>query len=437
MANPIACFLPTASRILKSSLFRAAGTYGFFSLINSAIPFFLLPVMTRYLTPGDYGIVAVFGVMVSLLVPFIGMNAHGAYSRAYFAPDRFDSAKYMGTVIIFSLTTWIVAFVLFGIFSAPLSALFTFPSGWTWAVPVVALGTLLPQIVQVSWQVREQPRPYGIFQNARTLTEVAGALLFVVLLGMGWQGRVLSRVLVSVFFACVGGYILVRKKWLTLSFDRAYLSHALRYGIPLIPHSLAGILNTSIDRLFITHMVGIADTGLYTVGYQIGTVIGLAATAFNQAYVPWLFRKLNENSVQEKIKIVRFTYLHFLVIVVSAISLGYFAPFLMRVLVGVQFQGSATYVIWIALGYAFNGMYYMVVNYIFYAEKTYLLAMVTFIGAMINVVFNYFFIRWNGAIGAAQATSLMYFLSFLLVWFLSSRVYPMPWRQALKRSINL
>ncbi|GAB1400783.1 hypothetical protein MASR1M66_22380 [Aminivibrio sp.] len=71
----------------------------------------------------------------------------------------------------------------------------------------------------------------------------------------------------------MGLYILLQKKWLSFSFDKAYLAHALRFGIPLIPHSLAGILNTSIDRLFITHMVGIADTGLYTVGYQIGTVI--------------------------------------------------------------------------------------------------------------------------------------------------------------------
>lgn len=423
-------------RAFRSSLFRAAGTYGFFSLVNSAIPFFLLPVMTRYLTPDDYGIVAIFGVMISLLTPFIGMNAHGAYSRAYFAPDRFDSAKYMGTIIIFSLATWIVACVLFGVFRTPLSALFTFPSNWMWVVPLVALGALLPQIVQVSWQVREQPRAYGIFQNARTLSEVSVALVFVVLFGMGWQGRVLSRVLVSVLSACVGLYILFRKRWLVFSFDRTYLSHALRFGIPLIPHSLAGILNTSIDRLFITHMVGIADTGLYTVGYQIGAFIGLAATAFNQAYVPWLFRKLNMNSEQENIKIVKFTYLYFFVIISAALLLGALAPFLMKVLLGVQFQGSAVYVIWIALGYAFNGSYYMVVNYIFYAEKTYILAMVTFTGASINVVFNYFFIRLNGAVGAAQATSLMYFFTFLFVWFLSSKVYSMPWRKALKRKIN-
>lgn len=432
MVNPTPRVINLVSQILKSSLFRAAGTYGFFSLINSAIPFFLLPVMTRYLTPDDYGIVAIFGVMVSLLVPFVGMNAHGAYSRAYFAPERFDSSKYMGTVIMFSLVTWIFACALFGIFRGSLSALFTFPSEWIWAVPVVAFGTLMPQIVQVSWQVREQPRDYGIFQNARTFSEVGGALLFVVLLGMGWQGRVLSRVFVSVFFSCAGLYILFRKKWLCFRFDRDYLSHALRFGIPLIPHSLAGILNKSIGRLFITHMVGIADTGLYTVGYQIGAIIGLAATAFNQAYVPWLFRKLNMNSEQEKKKIVKFTYAYFLVILGSAVGLAVLAPLLMRVLVGMQFQGSIIYVIWIALGYSFTGMYYMVVNYIIYSEKTQLLALTTFLGALINIVLNYFFIKLNGAVGAAQATALTHLITFLFVWYLSSKVYRMPWLEALR-----
>lgn len=433
MSNFVKKILTLSSGVWRSGLFRAAGTYGLFSLINSAVPFFLLPVMTRYLTPEDYGIVAVFGVMVSLLIPFVGLNSCGSFSRAYFAPDRFNSGRYMGTVIIFSLITWIIVCTLSGAFNTSLSAFFSFPSDWMWAIPVTALAAILSQVMQVSWQVRERPMSYGIFQNARTISEVGCALLFVVILGMGWRGRVLSRVLVSLFFACTSLYILIRKKWFVFSFDKAYLSHALRFGIPLIPHSLAGILNTSIDRLFITNMIGIADTGLYTVGYQMGAVIGLAAAAFNQAYVPWLFRKLNMNSEREKVTIVRFTYLYFFVIISAAFILGALAPLLMDILVGTKFQGSSAYVIWIALGYSFDGMYYMVVNYIFYVEKTHLLAMVTFMGALVNVFLNYFFIKFNGAVGAAQATSLVYLISFLIVWYLSSRVCPMPWRKFFKK----
>ncbi|NLK71578.1 MAG: flippase, partial [Clostridiales bacterium] len=82
---------------------------------------------------------------------------------------------------------------------------------------------------------------------------------------------------------------------------------------------------------------------------------------------------------------------------------------------------------WIALSYAFDGMYKMVVNYIFYAQKTYILAWITFLAAGINIILNYLLIKINGAIGAAQATTATFALQFLLTWFLSSRVYKMPW----------
>ena len=187
MKTPTSSVIALGSKIFKSSLFRAAGTYGFFSLLNKVIPFLLLPVMTRYLTPEDYGFVAVFGVMVTIATPFIGFSTHGAYSRAYFAPERFDSAMYLGTVIFFVLTTGLAMQSFFYVFRDVLSGVFSFPEAWLWIVPIVAISSVFRQITLVSWQVREKPRPYGLFQNGQTLCEVTGALFFVVLMGMGWR----------------------------------------------------------------------------------------------------------------------------------------------------------------------------------------------------------------------------------------------------------
>lgn len=75
---------------------------------------------------------------------------------------------------------------------------------------------------------------------------------------------------------------------------------------------------------------------------------------------------------------------------------------------------------------------FMVVNYIFYVKKTYILAWITFLSAAINIVLNYFLIRANGAIGAAQATAITFFVSFILTWILSAKVYNMPWLLKIK-----
>ena len=112
---------------------------------------------------------------------------------------------------------------------------------------------------------------------------------------------------------------------------------------------------------------------------------------------------------------------------IGTLVFGISAPWLLAFLVGPAFKASYVYILWIALGFAFTGMYFMVVNYIFYAEKTHYLAIASISMSLLNVFLNYIFIKLNGPIGAAQATTITSFCTFLLVWYLSSKVYNMPW----------
>jgi Na+-driven multidrug efflux pump len=79
----------------------------------------------------------------------------------------------------------------------------------------------------------------------------------------------------------------------------------------------------------------------------------------------------------------------------------------------------------------------MVVNYIFYLKKTYFIATATIITASINIVLNYFLIKHNGAIGAAQATAISFTIEFILIWILSSILYKMPWLFFIKTKKNI
>jgi O-antigen/teichoic acid export membrane protein len=175
-------------------------------------------------------------------------------------------------------------------------------------------------------------------------------------------------------------------------------------------------------------MVGIADTGVYTVGFQMGMIIEILASSFNKAYAPWLYRQLGENDAAKKREIVGFTYLYFGGILVFALLLSLFMPWFLSFFVGREFAGAARYTPWIAAGFAFSGMYYMVANYVFYGGATHLLAWVTFVTAGLNIVLNYVLIKANGAVGAAQASAAAFLVSFLLTWVLGAKACPMPWR---------
>lgn len=416
--------------LLKSSLIRCAGTYGFFSLLNSAIPFFMLPVLTRYLTPEAYGYVATFNIMLALALPFIGLSFDGAYARAYFAKGRYKDDVYLGTVLlVIILDTFVAAIVLF-LFSNQISHLFMFPRNWLPAAVAVTFANSIVNNVLRTWQVRNQPRWYGLFLNSRTLTEATAAIIMVVLLHKSWQGRITANLLTAATFAVLGLYIVIRNHRVVFKIDKNCLKHALSFGVPLIPHGLSVTLNASIGKILISHMVSVAETGVFTAGFQIGNIVSLCGSAFNLAYGPWVFNKLNHDTTDKK-KIVMINYICFVISVVFAVALGFIAPYFMSVFLGRAFSGSYIFVTWVALGAAFQTMYFIVANFIFYSNRTYYIAIATVATTIINIIMNYIFIGKYGSIGSAQASTITYFIQFIFVWFIASKVYPMPWKKTM------
>lgn len=420
-------------RIFNSSLFRSAGIYTITQVINSAIPFLLMPILTQYLTPADYGIVAMFGVLVSLVAPFTGLSINGAIARQYYERDETDMPRYISNCLLLLFGSTIVVGIIIYLFAEPISKVASFPVQWMWAVIIVSGAQFINLINLTLWQVRVKPISYGSYQISQTLLNLGISLWFVVGLGMNWQGRIQAQIITFSTFAIFGLLLLYRNGWIKFKVDKDYIKSALNFGIPLIPHSLGIVMMTMTDRIFITNMVGINATGLYTVGYQIAMPISLLYTAFNQAYVPWLFEKLTYSGQSIKNKIVRLTYLYFVTILILSLGLGLISPWLLSFFVGKDFASASSFVIWLSLGNAFTGMYLMVTNYIFYAKKTAILAWITFLTAITSVALNYILISRNEAIGAAQAMTLTCCIRFILTWIFSSRAYEMPWNLLRKK----
>lgn len=417
-------------RVINSSLFQGAGIYAFFSMIKSAIPFFLLPVLTRYLSPADYGILAMFAVLVGICKPFAGLNVVAAIKVKYYDRNNVDLPQYIGNCFTILLVSTVVFSGIVWFFADPLCEFSAFPKDWLWAVLVVAFGQFVVMVLMLIWQVQNKATDYGTYQVLQTLSSIGITIFLVVVLGKNWQGKIEAQLITIFLFAAYGFYWLYKNGFINFSFNMAYIKSALKFGIPLIPHTLGSIFISYTDRTFITNMVGIAATGIYVVAWQISLIVDMVNISFSKAYMPWLYERLAKNDYEMKVKIVKITYLYFILILAFVLTLSFIAPPFLRVFVGEKFAGAGKYIFWITLGYAFRGMYLMVTKFVFYAEKTHILAWVTFATAMLNIVFNYFLIKRNGAIGAAQATAISFFLSFILTWILSARVYKMPWNLA-------
>lgn len=359
--------------------------------------------------------------------PIIGMSIHGAIGRQFVEKSREELSEYVANCLLLVVISFLLAGIIFVLCGNLLADLSSIDRGWIWTVIVFVFGQIFVQVLLVIWQMQSKARQYAALSLMQTVFNAALSLYTIVHLGMGWRGRLEAQVATSMLFALIAFMVLVKQGWISPRYNKAYFFNAFSFGLPLIPHALSSWATDMIDRVFVTNIVGIADTGIYSVGYQIGMIVSILEASFIQAWVPHLYRDLKENSPAVKLKLVKFTYAYCLGLVCLAVILTLGAKLIMPYLVGEKFQVAERYIIWIALGYAFNGMYKMMAGYFFYFEKTRILAVITTISAFINIGLTYVCVSWFKTIGAAYSTTLSYLITFIMTWLLVGRVNRMPW----------
>lgn len=419
--------------VFGSSLVRSSWVYLVTNGINSGIPFLLLPVLTRYLSPEEFGTVIMFQVAVGILTAVVGMNTQSAIGRQYFERDEIDFPRYIGNCLHILIATSLITAILIFPFVGILETFMGIPSQWVWTVFVIAIGQYLGSVALVLWQVQVKPIRYGIFGILQTAVNMGITLWLIVGWGYGWEGRILGEVISAGGFGVLALTILIRGGWVRWPPHKKYIGHATRFGGFLIPHVLGAWAIGMTSRVVITNLLGLEKTGLYSAGAQIGQVIGLLQNSFNLAWVPWFFAKLKSGNPLDKVRIVKITYVYVVAIMVTAAMVSGVAPRLIDIIVGPKFVQAGEFVGWIAFGFAFNGMYKMVANYLFYIYRTGVLAWITLTIAVVNIGLNYALVSRYGAIGAAYATAAAFLLQFFLTWLIVSRLYQMPWRLNAKK----
>lgn len=413
----------------NKALFKNISFFTLFNIIEKGIPFLLLPILTSYLSPEDYGIVDIFYNISLIITPIIGLSTVQSITRYFF--EKINLIRYVNTVV---LILFITGSIIIGLF-----ILFYFIGGdflHTYEIPpliiimafIYTLFSQLSEVILTLWRVTYKTISFGTFRVVKTLLDISSSLLLIVVFKMGWEGRLIPQLGITILFGVLAFFFLRNRGYLIKpKMDILYRKKALSFSLPLIFHTLGGHLIGFSDRFFILFMLGLNNVGIYSVGYQIGMVIALLQNSFNQAWVPFFFQKLKENSQKTNKKIVKITYIYFLLILLLVVFFNIITPFIYKFFIGNEFKESIGVVFWVLLGYAFNGMYKMVANYLFYLKKTKAIAICTISFAILNMVLNYILIKSYGLIGAAQATAITFLGLFIVVFIITYNNYKMPW----------
>ena len=412
-----------SNKLLKNSIIYVLG-----DIVNKAVPFFMLPILTRYLTPEDYGLIAGFTSFVGFLTIFIGLSLHGAINVAYFRLEKEVLRVYIvNAFLILGLSASVVFFIVF-LFNSSISERLFLEKEWLYVAVLTVVSQFITLLNTTLWIAEQNPKAYTIYQLAQTILMSSLTVILVVGFGFAWEGQVLALIVSSISFALISLFVLQKRNYFMFEYNREDIKDLLKFGIPMIPHQLSGWLQTSGDKILLLSMVGASATGLFTVGYQIGMIMGVLTSAFNRAWAPYMYKLLGETNLEEnKIKIVKLTYIYFIAIIILILILNFISSLIFKYFLDPKFSDAMEFVIYILIANGLNGMYYMVVNYLFYTKATAILAKITFSISVLHIVMSYFMINIYGAIGVAYTGVFSLLLMFLVVWHTSNKFYKMPW----------
>jgi len=398
------------------------------SMINKAVPFLLLPLLTSYLSPAEFGAMAVFVVINGLVGAFVGMAMHTNIATNFYAESRTEMAAIIGNIVLLLSVTGSVAMLALAALCLVLESVFSISTLYLLLMPPLAVMTMIGSLNTTVLRNQGRAYAYASFEIGQMLIHVGVTVVLLVWAGLGWRSQVAGLLAANAVFFLIAVRYLHHQGYLSLKFDRERTRAILGLSLPLVPHVLGGVLIGVSDRLFIEKMVGLEAVGLYSIGYSFGMVMSLVTDACVKAWTPWVYRTLAAPSADGNWQIVKSCYALIAGFLVMAIVVAVVAKFLLPFMVTAAFRGAGEYIAWITLGYAVRGVYQVFFPFLVHLRRTHFLAISTVAAAMLNLALNYFLIREFGAIGGAYATVAAFALSAVMVFRYQSRHLAMPWK---------
>ncbi|MBW8000474.1 MAG: oligosaccharide flippase family protein [Planctomycetes bacterium] len=415
------------------SIGATSSVYMMSSFIGRGLPFFLLPVLTRYLSTDDYGFIAMFNIIRSFLLPLIAISTAGAIGRAYFDRDKagFNFSSYISSAFFVNTVFFLIFGVILFFLKDFISTRIGLPWQWVLAVPFFGYAASLISVREKLWVFEDKPFRYAVFFVSKLTINIALSLLLVIVFSMSWEGRIVGIIATEILFAVAAIILLVRKYRVKISVQINYIKDILKFGLPLLPHAVAMAILTGADKFFLKKAEGFSVLGVYIIGFMFGQIVLFISSSIDVAISPRLYRRLGALNKENSLELVRYIYVYLLILIFIASAVAFSSRFLLKFLVAEEFYPAGKFIIWICFANVSFGMYRVFAQFITYAKKTYMLSYATVVSSVFAVFANYFLIKLNGPVGAAQGVFVSYTFYSLFTWYCANRVIPLPWRKAL------
>jgi len=400
--------------------------YTFANLVSRGTAVAWLIVLPSFLSVADYGalgLIVTTAALVNLLVP---LEITQGLARYCPTAEPGDKRAYVTTAWTFTLLMLTSAAGVALLEAGPLCKLLlgdlAYLTPFRTAVGLFVLNTVFYFIQsQFRWDFRS--RDYTVVTLLFALFTLVLSIGFAATFADPLTG-VLAGQVVGLAVGVTAGTVRLRAT-LGLGINGLKLKTMLRFSLPLVPASLAIFLSTYASRFILQDLLELSDVGLFTWASQIASLPALLLLGVQAALTPLVMKHHAEP--ETRTVIARAFEAIIAVELCLCLAAGLFTPDLIQLLGYGAYAGAGPLVMVLAPALLLLQLYVFAPGFAI-RERTELQLMVSILGAVAAVSFNYLLVGAFGLIGAAFAT-LGSSAVFIGAWFIAShRLYPTPVR---------
>lgn len=424
-------------KVISSKLIKDSASYTLLNVIEKAIPFLILPIITRMLTKEEVGIYILYQAIVEVLIPVMTLSIDATVLLNYYKENKDKFKEYLTNSILLFFVISIIFSVLINAWSEIISDLIKFPSTWLLVVCIIVFSRFFTQLRQHLWRINFKIKEYAIFTIGISILKNCIGLYLVIIYTMSWDGLIIGHLIGYAVFAVIGFVSIYFDGLLRFKFNLDFISDSLRVGIPLAVHNIGLWFGNAANRIIIASLLGSSATGSYGIGAVFGIIITVIEDAFINAFVPHLFDRLKKAKKGYKENIVKLTfYVYRLLLIISIFVLigGYYG---VDLIFGNEYTDTRIIIIPLVVAAMFKGFYKLHVNYIMFTKKTIKITQISITTGIINIIVAYYTTLRFGILGTAYTFLFISILQYIFTFYIGNKLIPMPWKKILINYVPL
>jgi O-antigen/teichoic acid export membrane protein len=396
------------------------GVYYFSTAINQAVPFLLLPVITIYLLPGDFGFINTFSSLLVITTSvFNGLSV--TINKSFYSKSADYNRSLIGNLYLVLAMGTILILML----SLALSNLFAIrflPTRYFLAIPVISFFFMSLEFLKNFFKTAKRTVAFTVL-----LVNVSISLLLVIGFSWHWQGRVTGIMLSTVVFGIVSLLYLLAREKIVFSFKAEMIREILNVGLPFIPLGLSVMVIRRSGVLFIDSSLGKVEAGLYGVAMNLATVILFLSVPLINVWTPYLYEKLSRHAgITALAPLYRKLWLLSIGTGFVSLLFSLFSDRVLDLMTTEAFARAGRFIPWLAFGFCMWVMMALLTPFLVHFNRHKEIALIAIGGALANLGLTQYLIGRYGSIGAAISFFAANFLCAMVMFATVRRIGKLP-----------